>query len=84
MFPSALAMPAPIPFVFDLTFTFGPVLLLIVLAVLDLSAVAVLHAALVAHRSGNAGKAAASAPMVIPLRAGRPEKRQATPPSRAA
>ena len=49
MFPSALAMPAPIPFVVDLTLTFGPVLLVIVLALLDISAVAVLHAALVGH-----------------------------------
>jgi hypothetical protein len=85
MFPSALAMPAPIPFVFDLTLTFGPVLLLIVLALLDLSAVAVLHAALVANRSRTAGPhTAAAGPVVVELRSARPEKRQAAAPSRAA
>ncbi len=84
MFPSALAMPAPIPFVFDLTLTFGPVLLVIVLALLDISAVAVLHAALVANRNRSAGPHAAAGPVVVPLRSARSEKRQAAAPSRAA
>lgn len=84
MFPSALAMPAPLPFVFDLTLTFGPVLLVIVLAVLDISAVALLRAALNANRSRIAGSSASTGPTVIPLHSGGPaEKRQAAP-SRAA
>jgi hypothetical protein len=84
MFPSALAMPAPIPFVFDLTLTFGPVLLVIVLALLDLSAVAVLHAALVANRTRAAGPHTAVGPVVVPPRSARSENRQAAAPSRAA
>jgi hypothetical protein len=83
MFPSALAIPAPLPFVFDLTLTFGPVLLLAVLAVLDLSTVAVLHAALVA-RHGRKGSDAAMQPSLLPARLGGSEKAQAAPPSRAA
>lgn len=83
MFPAALAMPAPIPFVFDLTLTFGPVLLVIVLAVLDISAVAVLHAALNEKRNRIGGASTATGPVVIPLRPG-PAERQAAPPSRAA
>ena len=84
MFPWALAIPAPIPFVLDLTLEFGPVLLLAVLALLDLSAVAVLHAALVGNRSGRKRADAAGEAAVIPLRHGPPEKAQAAPPSRAA
>ena len=84
MFPSALAIPAPIPLVLDLTLEFGPVLLLAVLALLDLSAVAVLHAALVANRDHRIREDAPGEPAVIPLRHGPPEKAQAAPPSRAA
>lgn len=51
MFPSALAISAPIPLVLDLTLEFGPVLLLALLALLDISAVAVLHAALASNRT---------------------------------
>jgi hypothetical protein len=84
MFPSAFAIPAPIPLALDLTLTFGPMLLLAVLALLDISAVAVLHAAFVANRSRRAGEEIAVEPSVIHLRRGRLEKRQAAPPSRAA
>lgn len=79
MFPSALAIPAPIPFVFDFTLEFGPVLLLAVLALFDLSAVALLRAALNANQSPLAAEQSA-----VPLRRRRLEKRQAAPPSRAA
>jgi hypothetical protein len=77
MFPSALAMPAPIPLVFDLTLTFGPVLLVIVLAVLDISAVAALHAALKTQRGRIPGSSTATGPIVLPLRSGRSEGRPA-------
>jgi hypothetical protein len=81
MFPSALAISAPIPFVFDLTLTFGPALLLIVLALLDLSAVALLHAALVANRSQR--QRAEWAPLAPrPRRSDAPHA--SAPPSRAA
>jgi hypothetical protein len=84
MFPWALAVPAPIPFVFDFTLEFGPVLLLATLALLDLSAVAVLRAALVANQRRPAGEETAVESTVIPLRRSRPETGQAAPPSRAA
>lgn len=84
MFPWALAIPAPIPFVFDLTLEFGPVLLLAALALLDLSAVAVLRAALMANRRRPAAEEIAVGSAVIPLRRTRLEKHQAAPPSRAA
>jgi hypothetical protein len=44
----------------------------------------VLRAALNANRRRSAGSSTANGRMVIPLRSGRPEKRQAAPPSRAA
>jgi hypothetical protein len=84
MFPWALAIPAPIPFVFDFTVEFGPVLLLATLALLDLSAVAVLRAALVANQRRPAAEENAVGSAVIPLRRPRPEKHQAAPPLRAA
>ena len=83
MFPSALANSAPIPFVLDLTLEFGPVLLLALLALLDLSAVALLHAALTTQRtqfSESEDKPAASRYQPTRSSAGRPVPQ----PSRAA
>ena len=84
MFPWALAIPAPIPFVFDLTLEFGPVLLLAVLALLDLSAIAVLRAALVASRRRPAREERTTESAAIPLRRRQASEGQAAPPSRAA
>jgi len=76
MFPSALAIAAPIPLVLDLTLEFGPVLLLALLALLDLSAVAVLHAALTAHRMQFSGQ---DGPAGVPFPPNRPRVRPAAP-----
>lgn len=84
MFPSALTIAAPIPFALDLTMEFGPVLVLALLALLDLSAVAVLHAALVAQHGRDAVVDAGAASTLVPLRPEQSEKSQAAPPSRAA
>jgi hypothetical protein len=70
MFSSALAISAPIPLVLDLTLEFGPVLLLALLVLLDLSAVAVLHAALTAHPMQFSGPD--DKPAAIPFPSRRP------------
>ena len=81
MFPSALAISAPIPLALDFTLEFGPVLLVALLAILDLSAVAVLHAALTANRTHASRPNDKPAPISLPSR--RPQ-RAAPPPPRAA
>jgi len=83
MFPTALAIPAPIPFALDFTLEFGPVLLLALLALLDLSAVAVIRAAVVAR---PIEPLVLDRPRVtlVQLPSGRAEAVEASPPSRAA
>ena len=83
MFPTVLALPAPLPLALDLTLEFGPVLLLALLALLDLSAVAVIHAALVSRSNSSAARSTSRA-TVLHLRSGQAEGEEASPPSRAA
>ena len=85
MFSAALAIPAPIPLSLDVTLEFGPVLLVIVLAMLDIGALAALRAALRSRRSHPAPQPLPTGANVIPLR-NEPTQRgyAATPPSYAA
>lgn len=84
MFPSALAIPAPIPFALDVTLEFGPILLLMLLALLDLSAVAVLHNALVSRRRTPLKEDLPVRRTLTPVRPARSDGGQECPPSTAA
>ena len=83
MFPSALAIPAPIPFALDLTLEFGPLLLLVLLALLDLGAVAVLHDALVSRRRDPLREDLPVRRAPTPVRLVRHDGGQECPPSTA-
>jgi hypothetical protein len=82
MFPAALAIPAPIPLSLDLVLEFGPVVLVVLLALLDIGALAALRAAVLSRRRRHVS---APGPHVIPLRREMPPRGYvSTPPSCAA
>jgi hypothetical protein len=85
MFSAALAIPAPIPLSLDVTLEFGPVLLVMLLAVLDIGALAALRAAVLSRRSRPTPQPSPSGANVIPLRREPTQRGYApTPPSCAA